>query len=141
MKSISDTFFIRMFTLAGLWNAGIGLTGIFFTGFSIDLFFRSDPAAMEFVGVLMFRLFMVAVMIFGVGYYIVSRELMLNRGIIWLGLTSKITLFVLFMFFFITGRATLIAALAVTGDFLWSILFLLFIYQTGHRVKINNIIG
>ncbi len=141
MKMQSDSFFSKMFFLAGLWNLGIGLIGLFFTDFSVALFFGQNAVTANFLALVMFRLFMVAIIIFGIGYYIVSRALMLNRGIIWLGLVSKIILFVIFIFFFFTGKATLIAALALTGDFLWSLLFLLFIRQTGGLVKINTIIG
>jgi len=137
----SDIFFKRMFILAGLWNAGIAFIGLTFTVFSITLFFGRDAGTSEFMGLLMFRLFMAAVMIFGAGYYIVSRELTLNRGIIWLGLSSKLILFTVFLLFFISGKVTLIAALAVTGDFLWSLLFILFLHQTRDRIKINTIIG
>lgn len=141
MKTESAVFFTKMFFLAGLWNLCIGLTGLFFTDFSVALFFGEGAVTSAFLAVVMFRLFMVAIMIFGLGYYLVSRELMLNRGIIWLGLISKIILFVIFIYFFFTGKATLIAALALSGDFLWSLLFLQFIYQTRSLVKINNIIG
>lgn len=141
MKTLSDTFFTRMFVLAGIWNAGIGLTGLFFTGFSVSLFFGQREVFSDYAGLLMFRLFMVAVLIFGAGYYIVSRELMLNRGIICLGLASKVILFITFILLFIKGETTLIAALAVTGDFLWSLLFILFLNRTRSRIKISCIIG
>lgn len=141
MKTLSDTFFTRMFVLAGMWNAGIGLTGLFFTGFSISLFFGQREVFLDSAGLLMFRLFMVAVIIFGAGYYIVSRGLTLNRGIVCLGLASKIILFITFILLFIKGETTLLAALAVTGDFLWSLLFILFLNQTRDRIKISCIVG
>ena len=34
-----------------------------------------------------------AVLFFGIGYYVVSKELTLNRAIVWLGMTGKIILF------------------------------------------------
>lgn len=141
MKTINDSLFKTIFILAGFWNFSIGITGILFTDFSIGLFFGPDAVTTDFLAILFFRLFMAAVMIFGAGYFIVSRELMLNRGIIWLGLGSKLLLFFIFLIFFILGNATLIAFLAVTGDFLWSLIFILFLHQTVNRVKINTVIG
>lgn len=135
----NNNFFKKMFFYAGLWNAGIGITGLTSPDFCTALFFGPDIITSEFTGRLMFRLFMTAVIIFGAGYYIVSRDLMLNRGIIWLGLTSKIILFTIFIYYYIIQKATLIAALAVTGDFLWSLLFILFLYQTWDYMKIDNI--
>lgn len=141
MKDLNDNFFIKAFFLASLWNIAISLTGIFFTDFSISLFFGSGAVTDDFIAKLFFRLFMLAVMIFGAGYFFVSRNLMLNRGIIWLGLFSKLCLFVIFVIYFIAGSATIMALLAVTGDFLWSLLFILFLYQTDAHVKINRVIG
>lgn len=141
MKLLNDNFYARVFLGAFIWNVCIGFTGVIFTDFSIALFFGDNAITGDFVANIFFRLFMVAVIIFGAGYYLVSRELMLNRGIIILGLASKIILFVIFMFFYISGKATIIAALAVTGDFLWSLLFIIFLKETLNRVKINSLVG
>jgi len=141
MKVRSNGFFSKIFLLAALWNFSIGFIGIFFTDFSLSLFFGQSIAGTGFIAVLMFRLFMAAVIIFGLGYFIVSRDVMFNRGIIWLGLLSKLILFAVFIYLYFMGRTAFPAALAVTGDFLWSILFLLFLRQTVERVQINNLIG
>ena len=141
MKTLSSNFFLKTFFFASLWNFSIGFIGILFTDFSIGLFFGPDAVTADFIAKLFFRLFMIAVIIFGAGYYIVSREITFNRGIVWLGLLSKLILFVVFLIYFITGSATLMALIAVTGDFLWAMIFILFLYQTTGRVKINTIIG
>jgi len=141
MKTMSSKFFLKTFLFASLWNVSIGLTGIFFTDFSIGLFFGPDAVTAGFLAELFFRLFMIAVIIFGAGYYIVSRDITLNRGIVWMGLVSKLILFVVFLIYYITGSATIMALLAVTGDFLWSLIFILFLYQTASLVKVSTIIG
>jgi len=141
MKTKNNDFFIKTFLFASLWNISIGVIGIFFTDFSIGLFFSPDAVTSDFIAKLFFRLFMIAVIIFGTGYFIVSREITLNRGIVWMGLISKLILFVIFFTYYVDGSATIMALLAVTGDFLWSLIFILFLYQTAGRVKINTIIG
>ena len=130
-----------MFALAGLWNLGIGLTGLFFTDFSVALFYGPAAVTDDFLGLVSFRLFMVAIVIFGIGYLLVSRELMLNRAVVWLGFLCKVILFLLFLYFFLNGKATLMAMLALTGDFAWSLLFGLFLYQTRERVKHDIVTG
>jgi len=141
MKTQSDRFYKNMFTMASLWNLSIGLTGLIFTEFSIKLFFGDTAYTGDFVAIVCFRIIMIAVFIFGTGYFIVSRDLMLNRGMVLTGLASKIFLFALFIVLYFTARATLIAALALTGDFLWSILFILFLIQTKSRVRAGFITG
>lgn len=141
MKELNNIFFKRMFFLAALWNTGIALTGLFFTDFSIALFFGEAAITANFLALLMFKLFMAAIMVFGAGYYLVSLELMLNRGVIWMGLASKLILFVVFIFLFLLGKASLIAMLALTGDFLWSLLFILFLHKSRKSVKLNTIVG
>ena len=131
MKTLSDTFYSRMFFLAGIWNIMIGMTGACAMDFSVALFFGPGAVTDQFIAVMSFRLFMVAIAIFGIGYCLVSRNLAANRGIVWLGLVCKMILFALFYYYFFTGRATVMAALTVTGDGVWSILFGLFLYRTG----------
>jgi hypothetical protein len=141
MKKMSNAFYTRLFSLGALWNICIGLTGVLFYEFSITLFFGSDAVAYNLISVMFYKLFMVAVIVFGVGYFFVSRDLTLNRGIVWLGLVSKIILFIVFTYHFIDGRATLLAFLTLFGDFIWSLFFILFLWQTKDTVRVNNIIG
>jgi hypothetical protein len=135
MKTLSDVFYFRMFFCAGLWNLAIGMTGACAMDFSIALFFGSGAVTGDFIAVMSFRLFMIAIVIFGIGYLMVSRNLAANRGIVWLGLVCKVILFLLFYYYFFTGRATALAALALAGDGAWSALFGLFLYQTRERAK------
>jgi hypothetical protein len=132
MKTLGDVFYSRMFLFAGLWNLAIGMTGACAMDFSVALFFGPGAVTGDFIAAMSFRLFMVAIVTFGVGYCLVSRDLASNRGIVWLGLACKVILFVLFYYYFFTGRATILAALTVTGDGAWSVLFGIFLYQTGN---------
>jgi hypothetical protein len=84
---------------------------------------------------------MLAVLLFGIGYYIVSKELTLNRAIVWLGMIAKIILFFIFAYYFIAGKATFVAFIVFFGDFIWAILFAMFLYQTRKEVKFSNLIG
>ncbi len=141
MIAIKDTFYSRMFALAGLWNVCIGLTGLVFADFSVALFFGRTAVTGDFLGGLSFRLFMVAIITFGIGYCLVSRDLGLNRGIVSLGLACKMILFVMFTYYYFTGRATIMAALTVAGDLAWSVLFMVFLFRTRDSVKHDIITG
>jgi len=141
MSIMTDSFYKKMFFLAGIWNILIALTGLIATDFSVALFFGADAVTENFLAVLHYRFFVIVVLIFGAGYIMVSVDLMLNRGIVWLGLFSKLILFAFYIYYYMADKATLLAMVALTGDLLWAFIFLLFIHQTRNRVKVNTIVG
>lgn len=141
MRTLSDNFYSKMFTLGALWNIGISLSGLLFYELTITLFFGPNAVVYNLISVMFYRLFMIAIIVFGIGYYIVSRDLSQNRAIVWLGLACKMILFIVFAFIFFTGKATVLAFLTLSGDFVWSLLFFLFLWQTKDRVRKNIFIG
>jgi hypothetical protein len=138
---MNNAFYSRLFSLGAVWNICIGLTGVLFYEFSITLFFGSDAVAYNLISVMFYKLLMGVIIIFGVGYFIVSRDLTLNRGIVWLGLVSKMILFFIFTYLFFEGKATILAFFTLIGDFIWSMFFIMFLWQTKDLVRINNIVG
>jgi predicted membrane-bound dolichyl-phosphate-mannose-protein mannosyltransferase len=73
---------------------------------------------------------MIAVIIFGAGYWAVSRDLLANRTVVWMGLIAKLLIFFTFVYYYILGQATWFSVFGCSGDFAFSILFILFLYQT-----------
>jgi len=136
-----ENFYKNMFTLGALWNFGIGFTGLIFANFAVMIFFGPGVRTGDFLGEVMLKIVMLAIIIFGTGYFLVSRSIEHNRGLVWLGLLSKLILFVLISYYFFTGRASVLGFLAVTGDFLWSIGFFHFLWNTRDSVKVHNFIG
>ncbi|PKL38432.1 MAG: hypothetical protein CVV44_11130 [Spirochaetae bacterium HGW-Spirochaetae-1] len=141
MKNLNSPLFKNIFTLGALWNWGVGLIGLVFTDFAIGLFFGAVAVTDNYFALLMFRIVMLAVIIFGIGYFMVSRSLYLNRGLVWLGLLSKMILFFMFTWYFILGMATIFAFLTVAGDLIWSLIFLAFLWQTRDSVDVNIFLG
>jgi len=138
-----------MFFVGSLWNLGIGLTSILLTDFILMMMFGTAPVTENFSAlfngtvpaadnlqtVIFFRFFMLAVVLFGIGYYWVSRDLTANRAIVWLGLVAKLIIFFTFIYCFATGRSSGFSALVSSGDFVFSIFFVLFLYQVrGGRI-------
>lgn len=141
MKNLSDNFYSKMFFLGALWNIAIGLAGVLFYELTITLFFGPDAVVYNLISAMFYRLFMIAVIVFGIGYFIVSRDLSQNRAILWLGLACKMILFIVFTSLFFSGKATLLAFITLSGDFIWSLMFFYFLWQTRGRVKKNIFIG
>jgi len=130
MKKISNDLWQKMFFLGSLWNIGIGLIGLCFYNFAITMFFGAEAVTDNLLVLIFFRFFIIAVMLFGIGYYVVSRDLSGNRALVWLGLIAKLIIFFTFVYYYALGQATWFSVFAVSGDLLFSILFIMFLYQT-----------
>jgi hypothetical protein len=144
MGHVKTGFWQKMFFVGSLWNIGIGITGLLFTNFIILMMFGKAPVAENLSAfihgavpvvnhlqiLIFFRFFMIAVILFGIGYYWVSRDLMANRAVVWLGLVAKLIIFFTFAFYYMLGQASFFAVLICSGDFIFSIFFIGFLWKT-----------
>ncbi len=138
---MGDRVFSRTFFLAALWNLGAALQGLVFPETQFSLLFGEPMDSGDFHQALLYRCFAIAVLLFGVGYYLVSKDTSQNRGIVWLGAAGKVVVFVFFTEAFLKEKATLLAWSLSLGDFLWALLFLGFLYETRAEVRVSNFIG
>lgn len=138
---MNDTLYRKIFLLGGLWNIGMGVFGLVFYDFATRLLLGVQALNGNFYQVLFFKIFMLAVIIFGIGYCSIAKDLTRNRVVIWLGMAAKLLLFGIFTWCFIIGQATFLAFLTLSGDFLWAIVFFRFLQLTRKNVTVNNFIG
>jgi hypothetical protein len=134
-------FYRTMFLLAAIWNFIVAAGGLFSYEAQFRLLFGQDAYTGDFHQALLYRAFAIAVLLFGVGYYLVSREPSENRGIVWLGAAGKIVVFALITDAFVQGQATLPGWCVSIGDLTWALLFFWFLYQTKDRVRVSNLLG
>jgi hypothetical protein len=127
---MSDRFFRLIFVFGAVFNLLVGFTGIFFYEFSVELFFGSWALTDSLVAAVFFRLFMGAVIVFGVGYYLVSRDLSTNRGIVWLGASSKLLISSVLGGLAISGLASWTVILTIVPDSIFMVLFFVFLQGT-----------
>lgn len=118
-----------MFFAGALWNISIGLFGFFFYGFSIKMLFGPQAVTDNLLTLIFFRFFMIAVIIFGAGYWAVSRDLAANRAVVWMGLIAKLFIFFTFVYYYALGQAGWFSVFGSSGDFVFSIFFMMFLYQ------------
>jgi hypothetical protein len=71
-----------------------------------------------------------AVVLIGVGYFLVSRDLAQNRGLVWLGVFAKLFDVVALTSRFALGLAHPLVLVPAAIDGLFMLLFILFLYQT-----------
>lgn len=112
---------------------------IFFTGAIFNLlitaaFVLTPAATMAFMGfegvpgdALWYALFWWLVTIFGVGYYMVSRNPEANRGIAFMGFIGKLGVWGVTTAFWLGGHAPLMFTLVVFVDLAYSLLYFWFL--------------
>ncbi len=138
---MNDTIFSRTFFIAALWNLAAAVPGIISPGWLFKFVFGEEAYTGDFHQALLFRSFALSVLLFGIGYYAVSKDTGQNRAIVWLGAAGKILVFAFFTGAFLQGHATTLAWVVSIGDFLWALVFLWFLYRTREDVRVNNFVG
>lgn len=72
---------------------------------------------------LWYYIFIAAVVIFGIGYYWISKDVARNRDIIKMGIMGKIAIFMIFSIYLLKGEVTFLFFLVGCGDLVFTILF------------------
>ncbi|TFG09713.1 hypothetical protein EU538_04145 [Candidatus Thorarchaeota archaeon] len=86
------------------------------------LFGTTDPPTLFFLHALLGLIF-----VYGIGYYMVGQDITKNRGIVWLGVLSKLTFFAFCVIYFLLGDLSLIIVVFGSFDFFFACLFLEYI--------------
>lgn len=121
-------FWPRMFVAAALFNFAFGIPLMFATAWCYRVAFRDplpggDPMALRF-----WSDFGFAVSLIGVGYYLVSRNVAANRGLVWLGVFAKLYDVTILTYRYATGLARPIVLVPAVVDGAFVLLFLAFLH-------------
>src|SRR5437588_8695828 len=101
----SARFWSRMFFGAALFNFFFGLPIMLQPKWSYNLAYRPSLGNGEDMALRFWSNFGFAVVLIGGGYYIVSRDITRNRGMVWLGIFAKLFDVVVLTYRFATGVA------------------------------------
>ena len=120
-------FWTWMFVAAALFNFAFGLPMWLAPEWSYALAYRpaADAMASRFLSDFGF-----AVVLIGVGYYLVSRDLTQNRGLVWLGVAAKLFDVATLTSRFAAGLAAPLVLVPAAVDGLFAVAFALFLYRT-----------
>jgi hypothetical protein len=110
-----------MFYLAAIWN-WIAASTFLFGASLMSAMGISSP-----IDGLGKQLFCMMVAVFGLGYYLVARDLSLNRGIVILGIVGKLGVVALIIGNVVAGRVQFAFAVPILVDALFVILFAQFL--------------
>ena len=132
MQEFSDKVYSRMFLISAIWNLYFSITALLLPKLNLTLCYGEEVASgilNNFYSYMLYNFQGAAILVFGIGYYIVSRDVSKNHGIVVIGIIGKLFFFVYYTYMYFITRATIVPFLAVIGDFIFSILFAYFLVQ------------
>ncbi len=113
-----------IYFLGALWNMAFALTGLIMPQTTLWLLFGSKTAISGVVPLTFFAFFWVAVAVFAIGYYLVSRDPDRNEAVIWTGCLAKLIIFFTLGSLYLLKEITLIGFFSALVDLVWTVLFL-----------------
>jgi hypothetical protein len=123
---MSEATYKRIFLIGALWNLGGGALIIFLTDWIFGTAGLTPPSPPAY-----YQSWIALFMVFGLGYYFVSRDLYRNRDIALLGAIGKLAFTAVFLYNLSAypGQIPQFFLLPMAGDIVFAILFLLFVLQ------------
>ena len=112
-------YYKYMFIVGAIWNLAVAISLLIMSYF-INLGFST-------LGLIYYQGFLNSVILFGIGYYIVGRDINKNHAIVLLGIAGKITVFTFFLAYFLLGIMTIFEVIAGTIDLIFACLFIEFL--------------
>ncbi|HQI00339.1 MAG TPA: hypothetical protein PLA18_03615 [Deltaproteobacteria bacterium] len=136
MNEIKKVKYQKFFLISAIYNFMAAFNGMMFFKMMSKMLFKTVPA----YGVTTFilRTFYTHVLVFGFGYYLVSRNPEKNRGIVWMGMLAKIPFFFAAIPYYLKKKITLLTLILAFGDFVFGVLFGLFLLDTRKDVKAGD---
>jgi len=120
----SEIGYKRLFLIGALYNIVLGLIFLVFFSRLMSLFDMPMPprelAVFHQMGILL-------AMVYGIGYYMVSRDLYAHKGIVLLGIIGKIIVFLLFLHHLVFSGLHVLIFLIGVGDLMFALLFCKFL--------------
>ena len=119
-----DNYYKYLFLIGALWNI---ILGILFFSMSI-----MDPTSVFTTEIIIPSLysthaFLLLVIAYGIGYYLVSRDIDQNQGVVIIGIIGKILFFLCSVVYFSLGEIDVLKLIIATGDLVFACLFIEFL--------------
>lgn len=118
----NTNYFKRLFQVGALWNLAAGIELLFLQKWIFN-FMEMEPLAHP----IFYQFFGVAVLLFGIGYWLVSRDLSCNHDIVRLGVAGKILVFAFTLYYAAIGSLPWMWVGVGFGDLLFAVLFIHFL--------------
>jgi hypothetical protein len=122
-----------MFVWAALFNFAFGFPIMFATAWCYRIAFRTPLPEGDVMALRFWSDFGFAVTLIGVGYYLVSRNVAANHGLVWLGVFAKLFDVTILTYRWAVGLAKPIVLVPAVVDGAFVILFLVFLRQAARE--------
>lgn len=113
-----EKYYRSLFLIAALWAWLVSVPYIFVYKHTFPLVGMKIPESPVW-----FIFSCMCVALFGLGYFMVSRNLETNKGIVVMGTIGKIMVFILFLACTITGEISPLLMINASADLLFAVLF------------------
>lgn len=130
MERLPEDTYKKLFLTAAIWNIAGGLTSLLFFELSMKLLWGTEYIELFYdnrMALSTYRLFWGLVIIFGVGYYIVSRDINKNRIVLWMAIAGKLWVFGIWSYDYHIGKIQFLGFFGGLGDFIFTLLFIHFL--------------
>lgn len=128
-----NNYYKNLFLIAGIWNICASIPFIIFGKEIVNLLnLKMQFPPLQYS--IWLYLFLAIVFTFGIGYFMVGKNIDKNHGIVVLGIITKVIVFIVFAYyyFFKENILDILIFLIGVGDLVFSILFLEFLKN--HKV-------
>ena len=112
-----------LFGVAFLWNMVGAIPPLFDPPAGILKMYGVEMASSQTLGYLGWELFWVSVLLFGVGYLILSFNPLKNQALLWLAIAGKTYVGMRWIGMYVQDQSTLFACAGGVGDVLFALLF------------------
>ena len=125
-----SNFWQKIWMAAALFNFIMGVPIALAPAWTFAVAYGPSGVSADPMALRLWRDFGLLVILIGVGYYIVSRDITKNRGLVYLGIVAKLFDVVVLTYRFEAGLANPIVLIPAAIDGIFVILFILFLVQT-----------
>ncbi|MCW3113432.1 MAG: hypothetical protein JWR18_1828 [Segetibacter sp.] len=120
-------FYRKFFLVAAIWNVGGGVLGIVSVTFSLKLFYNVTNYPADALFKFHYYNFWLFILFLGFGYYIVSRNVLQNYATALVGIFGKTVLAGFWLYYYLSGQATVMVIVAGGGDMLFVLGFIMYL--------------
>lgn len=135
MDRQTKEYYSKLFFIGSLWNMSIAGSGLLLPRLINKIAFGTKATIAYGATTFALRLTWALVFVYGIGYYLVSRDPEENRAVVWMGIIGKLAFFFTALVYYSKRFITLLTMLLCFGDFVFSVLFAMFLFKTRHEAK------
>ncbi|TXT56445.1 MAG: conserved membrane protein of unknown function [Candidatus Thorarchaeota archaeon] len=111
-----------MYVIAAIWNWILAITFLTLPRIDIANFYIAGDTIPPTL--IWFDCFMGLVFAFGIGFYIISKNISENHGLIQVAAFEKTWVFIVGLYYFLLSQASIWVLVVVSGDLIFGILFI-----------------